>query len=361
MSREQNIQDKDSFFQAGKDLLEEVRKVESVDGEEVLSSWKEVESRLESKRSQRLRIRYLVSAVAASVAILLAVGVGLRQSGREDPSLSLSLLKQDAPALSADEVILFANNDRVQLKDESSVRYGKDGQPELHDQVVKKITEPEKEEVANEIDQIVVPKGRKAGITFSDGTKMYVNAGSRVIYPALFKEDRREIVVEGEVYLDVKKDPSRPFIVKTKDFEVKVLGTQFNICAYKEDVATSVVLVEGKVEVETTNKKKVVLSPNQLISVDDKGSDIKEVDVFEYICWKDNIMLLNARTAGNVFDRLSRHYGRRIVCDSQIGNIPVSGKLDLREKLEDVVNILCQSLYLTYSVNENKDIIISKK
>lgn len=142
---------------------------------------------------------------------------------------------------------------------------------------------------------------------------------------------------------------------------MKVLGTQFNICAYKEDAATSVVLVEGKVEVETTNKKKVVLFPNQLMSVDDKGPNIKEVDVFEYICWKDNIMLLNARTAGNVFDRLSRHYGRRIVCDSQLGNIPVSGKLDLREKLEDVVNILCQSLYLTYSVNENKDIIISKK
>ena len=182
-----------------------------------------------------------------------------------------------------------------------------------------------------------------------------------VLASALFKNDRREIVVEGEVYLDVKKDPSRPFIVKTKDFEVKVLGTQFNICAYKEDAATSVVLVEGKVEVETTNKKKVVLFPNQLMSVDDKGPNIKEVDVFEYICWKDNIMLLNARTAGNVFDRLSRHYGRRIVCDSQLGNIPVSGKLDLREKLEDVVNILCQSLYLTYSVNENKDIIISKK
>lgn len=361
MSREQNIQDKDSFFQAGRILLKKVHKVESIDSEDVLLSWKEVEDRLESKCSQRLRIRYVFSAVAASIAILLVAGIGLWQSGRDESSLSLNLLEQNDPVLSADEVILFASNDRIQLKDESSVKYGKDGQPELDDLAVKKVTEHKKEEVVNDINQIVVPKGRKADIIFSDGTKMYVNASSRVIYPALFKNDRREIVVEGEVYLDVKKDPSRPFIVKTKDFEVKVLGTQFNICAYKEDAATSVVLVEGKVEVETTNKKKVVLFSNQLMSVDDKGPNIKEVDVFEYICWKDNIMLLNARTAGNVFDRLSRHYGRRIVCDSQIGNIPVSGKLDLREKLEDVVNILCQSLYLTYSVNENKDIIISKK
>lgn len=361
VSRKQNIQDKESFFQVGRDLLEKVHKVEVVNREDVLLSWKEVENRLESKRLQKMRIRYLFSAVAASVAILLAVGIRLWQSGSEESSLSLNLLEQDIPVLPADEVILFASNDRVQLKDESSVKYGKDGRPELDDQVVKRFTEHKNEEETDEINQIVVPEGRKADITFSDGTKMYVNAGSRVIYPALFKEDKREIVVEGEVYLDVKKDPSRPFIVKTKDFEVKVLGTQFNICAYKEDAVSSVVLVEGKVEVETMDKKKSVLVPNQLISIDDRGSNINEVDVFEYICWKDNIMLLNGRTIGDVFERLSRHYGRRIVCDSLVRNIPVSGKLDLREKLEDVVNILCQSLYLAYSLDENKNIVVSKK
>ena len=213
MSREQNIQDKDSFFQAGRILLKKVHKVESIDSEDVLLSWKEVEDRLESKCSQRLRIRYVFSAVAASIAILLVAGIGLWQSGRDESSLSLNLLEQNDPVLSADEVILFASNDRIQLKDESSVKYGKDGQPELDDLAVKKVTEHKKEEVVNDINQIVVPKGRKADIIFSDGTKMYVNASSRVIYPALFKNDRREIVVEGEVYLDVKKDPSRPFIV----------------------------------------------------------------------------------------------------------------------------------------------------
>lgn len=361
MSKERNIQDKDSFFQAGMDLLERVHEAEAVDMEEVLSSWKEVEKQFESKRSHRLRIRYIFSAVAASVAILLAVGGGLWQSGKSESSVSLSLLEQDVPVLSADEVILFASNDRLQLKDASSVKYGKDGQPELDEQVVKKITEEKKEKGTNGINQIVVPKGRKADITFSDGTKMYVNAGSRVIYPALFDDDRREIVVEGEVYLDVKKDLARPFIVKTKDFEVKVLGTQFNVCAYKEDAAASVVLVEGKVEVETEDKKKSVLNPNQLISIDDEGMRVRDVNVFEYICWKDNIMLLDERKVGDIVERLSRHYGRRIVCDGLTENIPVSGKLDLREKPEDVVNILCQSLYLTYSVDENGNIIISKK
>ena len=98
-------------------------------------------------------------------------------------------------------------------------------------------------------------------------------------YPAVFKKDKREILVEGEVFLEVEKDPSRPFIVKTNRFEVKVLGTQFNVCAYKEDAFTSVVLVNGSVEVNSGKNNRSVLSPNQMIKVNDKGTDIKEVDV----------------------------------------------------------------------------------
>lgn len=360
MSREQNIQDKDSFFQAGRILLKKVHKVESIDSEDVLLFWKEVEDRLESKCSQRLRIRYVFSAVAASIAILLVAGIGLWQSGRDESSLSLNLLEQNDPVLSADEVILFASNDRIQLKDESSVKYGKDGQPELDDLAVKKVTEHKKEEVVNDINQIVVPKGRKADIIFSDGTKMYVNAGTRVFYPAVFKKDKREILVEGEVFLEVEKDSSRPFIVKTNRFEVKVLGTQFNVCAYKEDAFTSVVLVNGSVEVNSGKNNRSVLSPNQMIKVNDKGTDIKEVDVFEYICWKDNMMMLNGRKVGETLDRLSRYYGRNIWYNEEIGNIPISGKLDLRENMEDVINIICQSMFLQYKTDANNNIIISK-
>ena len=263
-----NIQ-KESFFQAGQELLQKVRKSETVCDADVRASWKRLEARLDRERTRKLRIRYGWSALAASVALLLAVGVGFWVTERDDSAVSLSLLDKEVPALNENEVVLIAQNDRMQLKDESSVVYGEDGQADLKEQVVKKVSEPE--------------------------TKKN-NAGSRVIYPALFAKDKREIVVEGEVYLDVRKDPSRPFIVKTKEFEVKVLGTQFNVCAYEEDSEASVVLVEGKVEVQTeTGNEKTTLAPNQLIAVSEGGTSVKEVDVFEYICWKDNMMLLNNR------------------------------------------------------------------
>lgn len=358
-SRKDNI-NKQLFEQAGQDLLRKVREAEKPDLQEALASWQEMEPRLEEKHTAfRLYPRYIV-AVAASVAILLSVGLYFWMNMEKEDSLSLALLEETPSSLSGDEIVLIENADKMQLKDESSIKYNVDGKSNAEEHVVKKEAVEEKPEAKEEINQIIVPKGRRADITFSDGTKMYVNAGTRVFYPAVFKKDKREIIVEGEVYLDVKKDPSRPFIVKTNGFDVKVLGTQFNVCAYKEEATASVVLVEGRVEVNSGKQAASVLAPNQRIEINDTGSDISEVDVFEYICWKDNMMLLNGQKAGETLDRLSRYYGRSISYDEEIRLIPISGKLDLREDMEDVINIICQSLFLHYKIDENNNVIISK-
>ena len=125
MNREQDIKDRESFFRAGQKLLEKVHEAESTDRAEVLLSWEEVEKKLASKPSHKLRIRYVLSAVAASAAILLAIGMSLWKTAEEQPAVSVSMLEQEIPVLPDDEVVLFARNDRMQLKDESSVRYRK--------------------------------------------------------------------------------------------------------------------------------------------------------------------------------------------------------------------------------------------
>ena len=113
--------------------------------------------------------------------------------------------------------------------------------------------------------QIIVPPGKRTNVVFADGTKICVNAGTRVVYPEVFLDDSREIYVEGEIYLEVFRDESRPFIVRTEKMNVRVLGTTFNISAYKNQTESSVVLVEGKVEVELINKQKIKVSPNEMV------------------------------------------------------------------------------------------------
>ena len=95
---------------------------------------------------------------------------------------------------------------------------------------------------------VFTPVGGEYKLTLSDGTRVWLNASSRIQFPAVFRSDRREVRVEGEVYFEVSKDSARPFLVRTGDVVVKVLGTSFNVRAYPgEEYKTT--LVEGSVAV----------------------------------------------------------------------------------------------------------------
>lgn len=90
-----------------------------------------------------------------------------------------------------------------------------------------------------------------------------------------FCKNQREIYVEGEVYLEVAPDKNRPFIVRTDNMQVRVLGTKFNVTAYNDDALKRVVLVSGKVEVRTNEKERVLLKPNQLFAYENNRIQVK--------------------------------------------------------------------------------------
>ena len=101
-----------------------------------------------------------------------------------------------------------------------------------------------------------------------------------MIYPTHFERDQREIYVEGEVFLDVRRNEKAPFIVRTKDFQVQVLGTSFNISAYSSEKTSSVVLVEGSVNIKSHNQQQVKLAPGQLVNIHSDQLDTPQnVDV----------------------------------------------------------------------------------
>lgn len=102
--------------------------------------------------------------------------------------MSLALLENNTSSLSGNEIVLIESQEKMQLKDESSITYDVDGKSNAEEHVVKKETAGDRKEKKEEINQIIVPKGRRVDITFSDGTRMYVNAGTRVFYPAVFKK-----------------------------------------------------------------------------------------------------------------------------------------------------------------------------
>lgn len=209
----------------------------------------------------------------------------------------------------------------------------------------------------NQQHQIIVPYGKHASVTFADGTRMQVNSGSKVVYSDGFDSNQREILVDGEVYLQVAKSKDCPFVVKTKNFQVKVLGTEFNVSAYQDDPSASVVLVNGSVEVES-KKQKTILEPNQLAEIQTRGISVKNIDAYEYICWKDKILLLRDRPLNEVWKKLERYYNCSIFSSPETDSIRLSGKLDLQDNISDVMDILSTSADFSYTLNEKNHVYV---
>lgn len=331
---------------------------------DTLQAYQKVQKRIEKKPFilfwSQLKYKY---SIVASIALFCGlIGAACFVMEREK-TLSLSLLEipeyQDCR-----EVLLITKEEQVSLDgDDVFIEYDKSGKANIDQLAYKsKKDEIQKKPGMDDLTHVVVPKGKRANIVLSDSTIMYVNAGTSVVYPTVFSSDKREILVDGEVYLDVKKASSWPFIVKTEFFDIKVLGTQFNVCAYKEDTSAAVALVKGQVEVETGQKEKTILAPNQLLKAE-KGEEMfitveKDIDAFGYICWTQNIMLLKNNKIGEVFDRISRYYGCNIIYDKSIGDLLVSGKLDFQDSVEDVVEMVCQSVFLRYEIDDNNILIL---
>ncbi|MDY9917550.1 MAG: FecR domain-containing protein [Proteiniphilum sp.] len=200
-----------------------------------------------------------------------------------------------------------------------------------------------------EFNQLIVPYGKRSRLTLSDGTKIWINAGTHVIYPVEFKGDERSLYVRGEMFLDITHDKDRPFTVKTDHFDIRVLGTKFNISTY-EDETNSVVLVSGAVKIlQSDNSQEVFLQPNEMFELRNGRSLKKNVDAEWYTSWVNGLYMFDNERLDVVMKRLSKYYGKNIKCSPDMAKVRCSGKLDLKEKLDDILD----NLSLKYTSDNN--------
>ena len=212
----------------------------------------------------------------------------------------------------------------------------------------------ESEKITNS--QIVVPYGKRSHMTLPDGSALWINSGSRVIYQSDF-EEKRHLYVDGEIYLDVRRDTSHPFIVKTNRIEVKVLGTKFNVSDYHNDAQSSVTLVKGSVEV-VAGKNSTKLSPNQRLAYESGLVDVKNVDVTPYICWKDDIINFNDMKLHDILRTLSRYYNIPIEGIESLDNEVCYGNMDLNMSIDEVLESISHTVELSYRREGNKIIVL---
>ncbi|NDV47396.1 DUF4974 domain-containing protein [Paludibacter sp. 221] len=199
---------------------------------------------------------------------------------------------------------------------------------------------------------VVVPRGKRATVVLSDGTVAWINSGSKLTYPKEFGKRTRSVSLDGEMYIEVARDEKRPFHVYTDDMNINVLGTKFNLSAYREENVSSVILLEGSVEVEKADLSDKLV-PGQGFFDESGLVYIKQVDTYPYVCWKDGKMKLVDEPFDALLRKLSRYYGVEINADLSLNTLRFEGNLNLKDSIEDVLNILSLSKGFGFEKNGN--------
>ncbi|WP_353137578.1 FecR domain-containing protein [Pseudopedobacter sp.] len=178
-------------------------------------------------------------------------------------------------------------------------------------------------------------------LLLSDGTKVWVNANSRLKYPKRFENDKREIVLEGEAFFKVKRDEQRPFIISSKGIRTTVLGTSFNISSYAEDEEVKVTVISGKVAVEDDNNK-VLLEKNQQAiyrSANRKLVSRLVDNASDMTAWREGKLVFNKTALYSVVETIQRNFPNKIRIAGNLKNCQVSADFT-GMKLDKIMKIL---------------------
>ena len=184
-------------------------------------------------------------------------------------------------------------------------------------------------------------------VVLCDGTRVWLNSTSELVYPVQFVGDRRVVRLKGEAYFEVKHDPTRPFIVQVRDVETRVLGTVFNVSAYENEGSVYTTLLTGKVQVSLTDQKSdiqsMILNPGmQSCWKKETGEfSVRKVDTKNVVAWRYGEFVFDEDDIEVVTRMLSRWYEVRFVYDGKSkGRHTFSGKISKDEKLESILKIL---------------------
>ncbi len=208
-------------------------------------------------------------------------------------------------------------------------------------------------------------KGQRANITLNDGSVVTLNAESSITYPEVFADTLRSIVLKGEAFFDVAKNPKKPFVVESNGLLTTVLGTSFNIMSFSEK-HTEVTVATGRVKVAPKLKRKqqveeAVLIPNQQASFNavDLSIMVSEVDLTPYLAWKNNALYFDMVPFSEVVKTLERWYNIEIVMKNKLAdNCLVRAKYK-NEALTNVLDGLKLLVNFDYKLINDKQVIIT--
>ena len=326
------------------------------DGVDVDLKWKSFKKR-QQQRKRNIRVGV---AVAASVCLLITsvLWLWLGTLGEERVVLAEQGQQNNVClVLSTGEVVDISNvgQDEVKLDKGTKLYEGNRLEYVQPDSLHKKELE---------FNQLIIPKGTFYHLVLSDGTKVWLNADSKIKYPVSFGQDKREVSLRGEGYFEVAKDSSRPFIVSTDKMDVKVLGTTFDVNTYEDEGKSFVVLVEGLVEVSAGKGESRIITPGYMAEVNMHDVQAKihvsKCDTEHYIAWKNGNFSFRNASLTEILKRVSRYYDVTVIREQVFEEEYYTGDVSSDVSLESLLAVIESSTSVSFKV-ERKIVYVQKK
>ena len=333
--------------------------------EQLREEWGQLElnesfENVRKERNRRVRLRNMRRiAVAASVLLLVTVGGTWLGKGDRDtvghfqPTTETGVRGRALLTLSTGERVVLSQQDTLLQSEEISIRVNRAGEAvyETKDSVAPSSTT---------YNIMEVPQGAEFHLTLGDGTKVWLNSGTRLRYPVKFTGDVRFVELSGEAYFDVKRDEALPFVVKTSRSEVMVLGTEFCVKDYVNQV-NQTTLVSGSVSVKDFRGQSYVIVPGQQVCIDQDSSRVLEVETLYFTSWKDGYFMFDQATLERIMDELARWYNfDYFFANAEARNMMLTARIKKYDNIDTVLDILSRTGDIRFSRKGNTITIVSR-
>lgn len=204
------------------------------------------------------------------------------------------------------------------------------------------------------------PRGEKSMVKLPDGTEVWLNANSRLVYNS-FSAIHRQVELKGEAFFKVTRNEHAPFVVRTNECDIKVLGTTFNVMAYDEFGRKEITLLEGKVDVHSENNDQV-LKPGQSLILKDHQMKITEVNTAQASAWVDNKFNFRNIPLSELIKRLENWYDVDIELNNPSGReVNYTGTFKNEETIWQVLDAIKVYTFIEYEKSDTRQIKITVK
>ena len=330
---------------------------------DVHEAWQRVNKRTRAKGSRRM-IRGWMKYAALFILFLGIVSLWRVYDNKEKPIVATVQSDSILPGSLKAELIL-ANGERIVLDSEARSKEMEALGIKLENDTVNGLLKYEAGAVDNSIgmkyNTLNVPKGGEYSLILPDGSRVWLNSETTLRFPVQFTGGKRVVYLSGEAYFRVKKDTSAAFHVYTKQQEITVLGTTFNVSAYENDWFTETTLIEGKVAVEG-GAERVVMKPSEQYILDKRSGvgELKEVETEFYTSWIDGKFYFTSFTFEEIVKKLERWYDFTIIYEEDdIRQMRFSGVINKHRPIEEMLRFLEKTTDIHFKIS-GKNIVAGK-